>query len=77
MKLKGVGRIRGRLLFNAGFKSVGDLKSASINQLLEVPMIGPGLVKRIKEQVGGQLKGEELSKLKTGESWEQKAISEF
>ncbi len=76
VRLKGVGRVRGRMLFNSGFKSIEDLKKASINQLLDIPTMGPQLVKRIKEQIGGYVKAEEWAKLK-GKGWKQKSISEF
>ncbi|MFH0749068.1 MAG: DEAD/DEAH box helicase [Candidatus Bathyarchaeota archaeon] len=75
--LKGVGRVRGRALCNSGFKSLEDLKHASIPQLLAVPLMGPQLAKRIKEQVGGVVKAEEWSKIKTEREWEQKTIGDF
>jgi len=77
VRLNGVGRVRGRLLFNAGFRSAEDLRSTSVGQLLNVPTIGPQLAKRIKEQVGGRLKAEEWAKLKEGGEWKQKSISDF
>ena len=77
VSLRGIGRVRGRMLFNAGFRSVKDLRSATISQLLGVSTIGPELAKSIKEQVGGQVKAEEWAKLKGKKGWDQKSISEF
>lgn len=76
VKLKGVGRIRGRMLFNAGLRKIEDLKRATIPQLTAIPLIGPQLAKKIKEQIGGLVKPEEWRRLKS-ESWEQKVLSEY
>jgi helicase len=54
MKLEGVGRKRGRALYNAGFRSISDLAMATEEQLTDVPGIGRALAKSIKEQVGGR-----------------------
>jgi hypothetical protein len=42
-----------------------------------LPLIGPKLAKKIKEQVGGFVKAEEWKKLKKGEPAEQQAITEY
>ncbi len=76
VKLKGIGRIRGRMLYNAGFKTIEHLKHATITQLTNVPLIGPQLAKTIKEQIGGLVKPEEWEKLKV-EKWDQKILSEY
>jgi len=62
--LEGVGRIRARMLFNSGFKTIDDLKKASIMDLIKVPSIGLKLSKKIKEQVGGKITAEELKLIK-------------
>lgn len=62
--LEGVGRIRARMLFNSGFKTIEDLKKASIMDLIKVPSIGLKLSKKIKEQVGGKITAEELKLIK-------------
>ncbi|HID18251.1 TPA: hypothetical protein EYP27_01775, partial [Candidatus Bathyarchaeota archaeon] len=51
--LEGVGRVRARALYSAGFRTLEDLKRARPAQLVTVPGIGGRLAKRIKEQVGG------------------------
>jgi len=76
VKLEGIGRIRGRILYNAGFKTIEDIKHASIEDLMNLPLIGPRLAKKIKEQVGGLVKKKEWKKLGK-EEWEQKALTEY
>ena len=77
VKLEGIGRIRGRILYNAGYKTIENIKHAAIKDLVNLPLIGPKLAKKIKEQVGGFVKKEEWKKLEKGEDWEQKALTEY
>jgi helicase len=77
VKLEGVGRVRGRIIFNAGFKTTEDIKHAPLENLTNLPLIGPRLAKKIKEQVGGFVKKEVWEKLESGEEWKQKALTEF
>ena len=77
VKLEGVGRVRGRILYNAGYKTIEDIKHAPIKDLVSLPLIGPRLAKKIKEQVGGFVRKEEWKKLEKGEEWEQKALTEY
>ncbi len=65
VELEGVGRVRARSLFNAGYRNLDDLKRASVTDLMNVPLIGPSLAKKIKEQVGGLIKAEEWETLKS------------
>jgi len=55
VRIKGIGRVRARALFNAGFKDLDDIAKADIAKLSKVPLIGPSLAKRLKEAaaVGG------------------------
>jgi len=76
VKLEGVGRVRGRVIFNSGYKTVDDLKRAPIEELANLPLIGPRLAKRLKEQLGGFMKKETLDKLEQNE-WKQKALTEY
>jgi helicase len=76
VKLEGVGRVRGRIIFNAGYKSADNLKRAPIEDLASLPLIGPRLAKKLKEQLGGFMKKETLDKLEQDE-WKQKALTEF
>ncbi|MFB0567989.1 MAG: hypothetical protein ACETVM_05345, partial [Candidatus Bathyarchaeia archaeon] len=64
-------------LYNAGLKTIEDLKRAPMKKLTSLPLIGLKLAKKIKDQVGGFIKAEEWKKLKKGEELEQKAITEY
>jgi helicase len=77
VRLEGIGRVRARILHNAGLKTLDDLKKAPMEQLTALPLIGPKLAKKIKDQVGGFIKAEEWKKLKKGEEWEQRALTEY
>jgi len=75
-KLEGIGRTRGRIIYNAGYKTIEDVRRASIEALTNLPLIGQKLAKRIKEQVGGFVKKESWEKLDR-EDWKQKALTEY
>jgi len=77
VKLEGVGRVRGRILYNAGYKTIEYIKYAPIENLMNLPLIGPKLAKKIKEQVGGFVKKEAWEKLEKEEAWKQKALTEY
>ncbi|MGB9741194.1 MAG: DEAD/DEAH box helicase [Candidatus Bathyarchaeia archaeon] len=77
VRLEGVGRARGRILYNAGYKTIEDIKMASVEDLMNLPLIGPRLAKKIKEQVGGFVKKETWEKLEKGDLWKQKALTEY
>jgi helicase len=77
VKLEGIGRTRGRILFNAGYKSIEDVKRATIEDLTNLPTIGPRLAKKIKEQVGGFVRKEKWEQLGKEDEWKQKALSDF
>ncbi|MEW6070453.1 MAG: helicase-related protein, partial [Candidatus Thermoplasmatota archaeon] len=49
--LRGIGRIRARALFKAGFKGLRDLRKASIEALAQVEKIGLATARSVKEQV--------------------------
>jgi len=77
VKLEAIGRVRGRIIFNAGYKTIDDIKQAALEDLKNLPLIGPRVAKRIKEQVGGFVRKEAWEKLDTVDEWKQKALSEF
>lgn len=62
VRLQQVGRVRARVLFNAGYKIINDLKGISSDKLAKLPNIGPGIAKSIKDQVDGK-KGSSQTKL--------------
>lgn len=51
VSLKGIGRVRARSLFGAGFKGIKDIKEASVDALTSVPSIGSSVAESIKRQV--------------------------
>ncbi|MEM1513944.1 MAG: DEAD/DEAH box helicase [Candidatus Thermoplasmatota archaeon] len=51
VKLRGIGRVRARILYENGLKNIEMLRKASITTLKELPGIGEGVAKLIKEQV--------------------------
>ncbi|MEM2952764.1 MAG: DEAD/DEAH box helicase [Candidatus Bathyarchaeia archaeon] len=77
VKIEGVGRVRGRILYNAGYKTMEDIKHAKIEDLMNLPLIGPKLAKKIKGQVGGFVKKGAWEKLEKEEEWKQKALTEY
>jgi len=79
VELDGVGRVRARSLFNAGFKNLDELKRASVTDLMNVPTVGPSVAKKIKEQVGGLIRAEEWEALKskTAETTEQSLLTDY
>ena len=75
-RLRGIGRVRARALYNAGYTTIEELKRAKMEELMAVPHVGPKVAKAIKEQVGGLIKKRELERLKR-EEWQQKTITEY
>ena len=49
--LQGVGRVRARSLYSAGFRTLEDLKEATPERLAMVEKVGTSVARRIKEQV--------------------------
>jgi helicase len=77
VRLEGVGRVRGRIMFNAGFQTIDDLKRAPVEELTNLPTFGPRLAKKIKEQVGGYVKKDEWESLGNAQEFKQKALGDF
>lgn len=75
--LEGIGRVRGRIIYDAGYQTIEDIKHASIEDLTNLPTVGPRLAKKIKEQVGGFVKKDEWEKLDNAQEFKQKAILDF
>jgi helicase len=50
LRIEGVGRIRARMLFNAGFKDVGDVRSADFATLAQ--LLGKGVAEKVKKSLG-------------------------
>ena len=78
--LEGVGRVRARMLYDAGLKSIDDIKERSLEQLMSIRTIGPSLAKKIKEQAGGLIKADEwekTKKAKPSEMEQQVVLTEY
>ncbi|MEM1922183.1 MAG: DEAD/DEAH box helicase [Nitrososphaerota archaeon] len=52
VSLPDIGRVRGRMLWRSGFKTLEDVRKASLDDLAKVPGIGATLAARIKKAVG-------------------------
>ena len=76
VRLRGIGRVRARVLYNSGFTTIDSLKRAPLSRLVEIPLIGPRMAKAIKEQVGGVVDEEEWRRLEKEEA-EQRALTDF
>lgn len=57
VQLRGIGRVRGRSLFRAGYRKLADIKRAAEQELARVPYVGVEIARSIKRQVeeGGEL----------------------
>jgi len=77
VRLEGVGRVRGRIMYDAGYRTIEDLKRASVEELTNLRLVGPSLAKKIKGQVGGFVKKETWERLDKEEEFEQRALSDF
>jgi helicase len=69
VSLKGIGRVRGRMLYNHGFKTLSDLSRTSVEQIARVPSIGSTIAESIKRQLG--LEVEESNRAPSGVAIEQ------
>jgi helicase len=70
VNLKGIGRVRARMLFNAGFRTIADLRASKPSQLISIPTIGREVAKSFYEQVGVTLDQKEWNSLKSEKSTE-------
>jgi len=77
VRLEGIGRVRARVLYSSGLKTIEDVKKVPLEKLVSLPLIGPKLAKKIKEQIGGFVKSKEWEKLKRRKGWEQQALTEY
>ncbi|MDR2699431.1 MAG: DEAD/DEAH box helicase [Nitrososphaerota archaeon] len=71
VRIEGIGRIRGRIIYNAGYKTIEDLKTASLEDLTHLHLVGPRVARKIKEQVGGFVEKDPL------ENWDKEPQQEF
>ena len=52
IQLKGIGRVRARALYNAGFHTVNSLRGVPLERIASIPSIGKKLAVSIKRQLG-------------------------
>jgi helicase len=57
VELRGIGRVRGRSLYKAGYRGLADIKRAEVKELAQVPHIGLEIAKSIKQQLERGLEG--------------------
>lgn len=53
VQLRGIGRVRARSLFQAGYRRLADIKRADENELARVPYIGTEIARSIKRHAEG------------------------
>ena len=53
--LRGIGRIRGRMLHSHGYRTIADLYHAPLETIARVPTIGSSIAESIKKQLGAQV----------------------
>jgi helicase len=52
IQLQGIGRVRARVLWNSGYKSLGALRKARVEELARLPGFGERIAQSVKRQVG-------------------------
>ncbi len=52
VKLRGIGRVRARALYDRGLKTIEDLRVTSYDRLKQIPTIGESVARSIKNQLG-------------------------
>jgi len=53
--IEGIGRVRARALYNAGYTDPDKLRSAPTQRIAEVHKIGPAVARKIREQLTGRV----------------------
>ncbi|NHI83213.1 MAG: DEAD/DEAH box helicase [Candidatus Thorarchaeota archaeon] len=54
--LRGIGRVRGRMLSSHGLKTVADLYHVAVEELARIPTIGTSVAESVKRQLGIEIK---------------------
>ena len=67
VKLRGIGRIRGRMLYNHDMKTLNDLYHAPLEKIARIPTIGTTIAESIKKQLGVQVESSHKKELATEE----------
>ncbi|RLI62773.1 MAG: extensin [Candidatus Thorarchaeota archaeon] len=77
VKIRGVGRVRGRMLYQSGLRTIQDLMEAPIERIALVPSVGMAVARSIKEQLGTPTPMLDLAEEMDEHSMEQALIDEF
>jgi|GEM_PF-3317987 len=75
VRLRGIGRVRARKLYNAGFHSVHDIAGADPRVLAE--LIGPKTAKALLSQIGRKLSDREEKDMRTAGVRDQTTLDAF
>jgi helicase len=51
IQLRGIGRVRARSLYKAGFATINRLRGVDVREISKVPNIGKKMAENIKEQL--------------------------
>lgn len=73
VKLRNIGRVRARTLFNSGLRSIENVRTASLEAIAALPGIGKKLAQLIKRELGQ----EEEAKVSERSEGGQKQLSDF
>ena len=77
VSLKGIGRVKARILYNHGYNSIKSLKNAKYQDLLKLEYIGPEIIKSIFNQIG-VLRDESIpNSIQKKSKSDQKIIDEY
>ncbi len=77
--LQGIGRVRGRMLYQHNFHTLDDLYAAPLEEIARVPTIGTNIARSIKHQVGAEIdyEGSELEDSVENTTSLQMSIDDF
>lgn len=53
VSIRGIGRVRARVLYNYGYRTLDDIRKATVGELARLPTIGTTLAKKLKAAVEG------------------------
>ncbi len=62
VRIPGIGRVKARILYDHGYRTLEKLKQARIEELIRIPLIGLETAKKIKQYFGLEIKEMEVKK---------------
>jgi len=77
VSLKGIGRVKARILYNSGYPTLNSLKKAKEQDLMRLNYFGPEIIKSIFEQIGVSIGKLTISSNKKKLKNYQKSIDEY